>query len=172
MKKLCCKAEVVSVKNWIILSALFIGFMIASFYFADNIESLIISCILVLIFISVFTATNIQEMIRNKEETKNYQKIKTNGIKTDGKILKCLYNCDEFGAEISEVGIQKIYRLLVEYKDPKTKKIKTFYTPPLNFDPKKELGSKKCTVYIYQEELYITDFIRKTNKEQKINFDN
>lgn len=50
------------------------------------------------------------------------------------------------------------YRLIIEYFD--NGQVKKYETPDLNFNPKRTLGSNKCSIYLYNDEVYATDFIK------------
>lgn len=74
---------------------------------------------------------------------------------------------------ISDIGIKvksykndvKIkYYLIVEYTEP-SGCVKKYKTPILDFDPFKCLGSKECSVYLYDGHVFVTDFIEKEGSE-------
>ena len=54
------------------------------------------------------------------------------------------------------------------YIDPSTGKPVIIETPSLNFNPKFDLGSIKCTIYLYKNDFYATDFV-KSKKGKAIN---
>ncbi len=43
-----------------------------------------------------------------------------------------------------------------------------FKTPALNFNPKISLGSLDCSVYLYENDVYVTDFIRSSNTSIRV----
>ena len=43
-----------------------------------------------------------------------------------------------------------------------------YETPELSFDAHHCLGSKKCSVYILNDKLYVTDFVKLNNGEENI----
>lgn len=60
------------------------------------------------------------------------------------------------------------YRLLVKYIDPKTNEEKNFLTPNINFDPIVELGSFNCSVYIYNNDIYVGDIHKQSSLQTSI----
>ena len=50
------------------------------------------------------------------------------------------------------------YGLIIEYLD--NGQVIKYKTPSLNFNPKRTLGSNKCSIYLYNDEVYATDFIK------------
>lgn len=58
--------------------------------------------------------------------------------------------------------------MLVEYNEPKTGKTVVVCSPNLSFDPRSSLGSKQCSVYILDKEVYICDFVPRQKEETNI----
>jgi hypothetical protein len=90
-----------------------------------------------------------------------YRYIKENGKRVDGNIVKtCTHNYRE------EDSVEDFYTVVVEYKNPKDNSIVTFETPSLSFVPYDKLGSKKCSVYVLDDRVYVTDFVEKARGEK------
>ena len=53
-------------------------------------------------------------------------------------------------------GISSLFTLNISYDIDGSKK--TYTTPILGFNPIKDLASRNCNVYIYNNEIYVTDF--------------
>lgn len=61
-----------------------------------------------------------------------------------------------------------IYTVSIRYIDPFTFQEKNYKTPPLNFNPKNKLGSRECSVYIKDNEIYVSDFVERRKGENVI----
>ena len=72
------------------------------------------------------------------------------------------------GYQWRRVDSQTIYTVKIRYIDPFTFQEKTYKTPPLNFNPKYKLGSRECSVYIKDNEIYVSDFIERRKGENII----
>ena len=59
------------------------------------------------------------------------------------------------------------YYLYIKYIHPITKEVLFYHTPEINFHPD-ELGSKVCKVYLYNGEVYATEFAPRTEKQKAI----
>lgn len=102
------------------------------------------------------------------KERKRLKEIKEKGIKVEGNIIDYkTYSTrnSEFKNVIDEAHY---YTVLVEYVDPHTKEKTQYETPGLSFDAHHCLGSKKCSVYVYENEVYVTDFIPVNKGEENI----
>ena len=94
---------------------------------------------------------------------KKYKYIKENGKRVDGTILKpSSYNYREVD------HVETCYTVIVEYKNPKDGSMVTYETPSLSFIPSDKLGSKKCSVYILDDHVYVTDFVEKARGEKSV----
>ena len=60
------------------------------------------------------------------------------------------------------------YTVIVEYVNPYTNEKSHYETPELSFDAHRCLGSKKCSVYIFNDKLYVTDFVKLNKGEENI----
>lgn len=89
----------------------------------------------------------------NRKANKKYKEIKQNGTKVEGEIIG--WGCDVSGG--LEVSIT--YWLYISYLDLSGNQ-RVFRTPSVNFNPKITLGSTKCSVYLYENNIYATDFIK------------
>lgn len=114
----------------------------------------VILCISIIVFIIIMVATLLQYN-KDKKRCNIYTKIKQNGIRVNGKIL----NYKRYMEYLNGNDIIFHYTLLIEFINPNNNETKRIETPYLNFVPLKALGSKDCSVYIYNEDVYITDFV-------------
>lgn len=108
------------------------------------------------------------EAKRKFKERKRLKEIKEKGIKVEGNIIDYkTYSTrkSEFKNVIDEAYY---YTVTVEYIDPHTKEKIKYETPGLSFDAHHCLGSKKCSVYVYENEVYVTDFIPVNKGEENI----
>lgn len=101
--------------------------------------------------------------IKTKKIVNNYNEIKENGQKAQGEIVS-------YSSKVIRIGDNHTwhYTVTVKYNDPYTKQEKIYTTPDLNFDPVHSLGSKTCTVYVLNEQVYVTDFIERQKEQENI----
>lgn len=108
------------------------------------------------------------ETKKKYKERKRLKEIKEKGIKVEGNII----DYKTYSARNSEINnvIDKsyYYTVIVEYVDPHTKEKKEYETPGLAFDAHHCLGSKKCSVYVYENKVYVSDFIPVNKGEENI----
>lgn len=85
---------------------------------------------------------------------KKYKTIKEKGTKVDGFIETPYeeYKTDMFGRTNYH------YYLLVKYKNPETNQEVEYKTPRLGFNPFRYIKSQKCSVYLYNNEKYVSDY--------------
>lgn len=108
------------------------------------------------------------EAKRKFKERKRLKEIKEKGTKAEGNIIDYkTYSTrnSEFKNVIDEAYY---YTVTVEYIDPHTKEKTQYETPGLSFDAHHCLESKKCSVYVYENEVYVTDFIPVNKGEENI----
>lgn len=153
MKKLGYEIETKHYTSIIIGIIFPILILLGGFIWWKNIFTVIL-CISIIVFIIIMLATLLQY---NKDKKKMcvYTKVKQNGIKVNGKIL----NYKRYMEYVNVNDIIFHYTLLIEFTNPNSNETKKIETPYLNFVPPKALGSKNCSVYIYNEEVYVTDFV-------------
>ena len=164
MKKLKYESEDISV-NWIAVFfssipciAICIG---ACLYGISDIN--IVSILMCAPFF-IFFIINIVFLLEKKSTINKNNMIKKNGQRVVGNIFK--YDIKKEQHYINhEIQYKHIFKVYVGYTDPYTKKHQTFETPPLNFNPL-QLSSKKCSVYVYDNMVYVTDF-QQVKKDEK-----
>ncbi|MBQ7105736.1 MAG: hypothetical protein IJN90_07760 [Bacilli bacterium] len=79
--------------------------------------------------------------------------IKKHGVRVDGFI-------SDIGCKVADNQRKSLkYYLFVEYNDPASGKLITYKTPILNFNPIFKIGSKVCSVYIYKNKVFVSDFV-------------
>jgi hypothetical protein len=100
---------------------------------------------------------------RCKKRSQEYQEIKEKGQKVQGTII-------DYSATTTKSGDSYTwhYTVTVSYIDPYTKQEKTYVTPDLTFNPIQSLGSKLCSVYVLNEKIYVTDFIKREKNQENI----
>ncbi|MBQ9315108.1 MAG: hypothetical protein IJ220_09000 [Clostridia bacterium] len=57
--------------------------------------------------------------------------------------------------------------LYIEYLDKNNQK-RIFRTPSVNFSSRFSLESTECSVYVYEDEAYATDFVKAKNSSEKV----
>lgn len=156
-KKLKYKNEIsTSIKDLIFIILTLIGFYILTqiFEVGDKKTVLIILGGFAILSFIIFVITGINaKRIRTKNNS-----IKNNGIKVYGKIL-------EYKGDNSDDTTK--YTLLVEYKDPYTQQLKSYETPHIGFSIN-DLGSRECSVYVYNDDIYVTEFVLVEDGEKSI----
>lgn len=105
------------------------------------------------------------------------------GNKRDRKMRKELKNTREKGTKVEGTIVQfhvhvthgvdskhysSYYTLTVEYINPYTNETLQYETPELAFDACHQLGSKKCSVYVLDDKVYVTDFIGVERGEESV----
>lgn len=94
------------------------------------------------------------------KKLKKYKEIKLNGKKTQGQIVG-------WTMDTGTVDTSDSYFVFVEYLD-ENENAKKFKTPALNFNPSWRLGSKECSVYLYKDEAYATDFVKAKKESERV----
>lgn len=179
MKKLQYEEE--NNKDGIVVFGINIGIFILSFVFIFCILYSVlfqsgnaILCVVLSVIFSYFIAkrySNKKTLERNII-TEKYNNIKNNGEKYEGEIIKIIKNKYlDTGAGDSGGGIIERYSVVIKYLDSNNN-IKEYETPELNFNPNKDLGSNKCSVYDCNGNIYVTDFISKKDGDTPINLPN
>lgn len=166
MRKLGYKSEDKDHISALIIGFLFSGVLVygAFFWWNDAFLTIIGIAILVLITMIIVSILCYKKYVI---EMKRINNIKNNGIKVDGIIQGYKEKNEHHIARGSEDSYTTtIYKLFVMYNDPNTLKPSIIETPELNFTPYLKLGSTKCSVYIFNGEFYVTDFVSRKNGEK------
>lgn len=100
---------------------------------------------------------------KTKKIVKINNEIKEKGQRIPGEII-------DYSSDVTRSGDSHNwhYTVTVKYTDPYTKQEKTYTTPDLNFNPIQSLGSKTCTVYILNEQIYVSDFVKREKDQANI----
>lgn len=100
---------------------------------------------------------------KTKKIVKINNEIKEKGQRIPGEII-------DYSSDVTRSGDSHNwhYTVTVKYTDPYTKQQKTYTTPDLNFNPIQSLGSKTCTVYILNEQIYVSDFVKREKDQANI----
>ncbi len=100
---------------------------------------------------------------RCKKASQEHNEIKEKGQKVQGTII-------DYSATTTKSGDSYTwhYTVTVSYIDPYTKQEKTYVTPDLTFNPIQSLGSKLCSVYVLNEKIYVTDFVKREKNQENI----
>ncbi len=161
------KEEQISLLNLILfggLTAFFFFFLYLFFSHKINFANYIIY-----LFLAVYILWSLifyfEFFLPSWQKRQKYQRIRKNGLKVKGFI-------EDFAYKVMVVNFkkgrkEKNFYLIVSYIDSLTREKKIIQTPPINFNPLQKLKSRVCSVYIYQDEVYVTDF-EKRNKNDKI----
>ncbi|MBR3281043.1 MAG: hypothetical protein IKI57_04290 [Clostridia bacterium] len=94
------------------------------------------------------------------KKIKKYKEIRKKGTKVTGKIIA-------WGVDPGSIDLPDTYCVYVSYTDLAGNQ-KEFKTPTLNFNPKRRLGSMDCSVYLFEDDVYVTDFIKATNDSMRV----
>ena len=100
---------------------------------------------------------------KTKKIVKINNEIKEKGQRIPGEII-------DYSSDVTRSGDSHNwhYTVTVKYTDPYTKQEKTYTTPDLNFNPIQSLGSKTCTVYVLNEQIYVSDFVKREKDQANI----
>lgn len=90
-------------------------------------------------------------------EYKKHEKIKKYGKKISATIVD--FECRPFAKH------SVAYSLDVKFFHPKYNQEIIFKTPEVSFHPIEELGDKKCNAYVYNDEIYISDFVSRMSDQ-------
>ncbi len=113
-------------------------------------SALLLGIFVLLGFGLLMTIIYIPTLIKALNVRKANRNIMANGIKLQGRIVNY-----SIGTHMRD----RIYSVTVSYIDPYTCKEKQISTPPLSFDPVTALGSDRCSVYVFNDSYYVTDFV-------------
>ena len=58
--------------------------------------------------------------------------------------------------------------LRIRYINPKNGLEEIYETPQINFNPFYQLGNKYCSVYLYKDKIYVSDFVEKSKHQANI----
>lgn len=169
MKKLCYQVEEKNTIAYIVFSC---------FCVFGSIISIIVSMLagakdkdifagipaIILFAIFVYIIFFIDDKSKEKDR-KQLNDIKQNGTKIEGTIIKFNeYRTRSYNGD----GHHTYYSVIVEYVKPHTNEKMQYETPVLSFDAFHRLGSKKCSVYILNDKIYVTDFVKVNKGEENI----
>ena len=97
----------------------------------------------------------------NLKDIRKIKKIKEKGTVVNGTIIA--WDLDVSYGEYSSIN----YYVYVRYNDLNQEE-KIFKTPSLNFNPKRHLGSANCRVYLFDNDVYVTNFVNAKTKDECI----
>lgn len=60
------------------------------------------------------------------------------------------------------------YYLWVKYFNPYTQQEVLYKTPRIGFNPIDDLGDRRCSVYIYGNDIYVSDFVARLENQNRI----
>jgi len=95
-----------------------------------------------------------------RKKLKRYKEIRQKGTKVTGKIIA-------WGTEPGALDLPDTPIVYVSYTDL-SRNQNVFKTPSLNFNPKRTLGSLDCSVYLFENDVYVTDFVKATNNAMRV----
>ncbi len=160
MKKLCYADEKMSIILNLLNLFMFLGVIIYSFNMISKGEEYggYIGLICIVLLLELFYILKFVKPIL-KVKIK-YKKIKKNGTKFEGYITHFSYerywniylnnnNKDQFKFTLNiKYGKNSVYK-----------------TPELGFNPIRDLGSRECSIYVFNNEVYATDFVKRKFSE-------
>lgn len=164
MKKLIYEDEKIN-PLWLIIICLFylpLIYMVWYIIFNSNIEekgSNVVFAIMWFVIITYFLYYYVKDAIKTR---KKYKYIKEHGEKYSAYIENFNYKTYiKSSARTLEDAPQwytkKEFTLNVSYTNKNGEK-EVYTTPILGFNPIKDLASRNCNIYKYENELYVTDF--------------
>lgn len=172
MKKLCYEVEEKNTIAYIVFSCFFIFVLITSIIAAmltgaESKDMLVefVGIALFALFIYIILFINDKKKDKFRKELIN---IKKNGIKVEGTLIKFNKYTTRFVRADHGSEYSFHYTVTVEYTNPYTNERVQYETPELSFDAHHSLGSKKCSVYIFEDKVYVTDFMKRTKGEENI----
>ena len=162
MRRMCYEKEKISLLGIIPLLVMY-AFVILYFINGDVEKGEIkeyIGIIGILAFITLFyIIIFFRPVLKNIYK---YKKIKREGIKYDGYITG--YNYEKyFDIRTNKYVEQYMYTLNIRYR-----KNSILKTPEISFNPISDLGSRECSIYVLNNEVYATDFKRRKYGEKII----
>lgn len=172
MKKLCYKDEEKNTIAYIILSCFFVFcalfLIIVDIIKGTESKDLFFELSAIILFaLFMYTILFIDDKKKDKIR-KELNNIKENGIKVEGTLIKF----NEYRTKTPNPDGRAEYRfhytVIVEYVNPYTNEKLQYETPELSFDAHHYLGSKKCSVYILNDKVYVTDFVKLNKGEESI----
>lgn len=172
MKKLCYEVEEKNTIACIVFSCFcvlgaIISIIVGMFTGAENKDLFagIIGIILFALFIYIILFANDKRKDKIRKELNN---IKEKGIKVEGTLIKFNKYTTTFRSINRGIEYRHHYTVIVEYINPYTNEKLQYETPKLSFDAHHHLGSKKCSVYILNDKIYVTDFVKLNKGEANI----
>ena len=173
MKKLGYEFDNKDIFPWIFLCILIVVLLvlpsIIAIYNNEFINFLPAAIILAIIFVIAIISMKRQQKSHNDYREQITSAVEK-GVKVVGKINDIKYVDEEFREPNREKTYIHKYKLLIEYTNPSTKEKAVFETPILSFNPIYSLASRDCSVYIYNDIVYATDFIPVKNGEKSVFF--
>lgn len=125
----------------------------------------IIVILLFAIFIYIIIFLNDK---KNAKIRKELIEIKEKGIKVEGNLVRFNKYTTKFKNAENQTKYHYHYTVIVEYINPYTNEKSQYETPELSFDAHHSLGSKKCNVYVLNNKIYVTDFVKIKKGEENI----
>lgn len=132
-------------------------FMFLAFFIGTLLEGLSLTVSLIVSFFStlVLSIIVLVNNIKGYKFYKKNQEIKNNGRRINGYVSSFEYSVTNGKYQRAE------YTLVINYIDPFSGINCVYKTPVVNFDIFNDLGSRNCSVYLYNDMIYVSDYIRK-----------
>ena len=163
MKKLCYADEKMSTILNLLSVFIFLGVIIYSVNmigegeeYGGYIGLICITLLLELFYILKFVRPTLNVIIK-------YKNIKKNGTKFEGYITS--FNYEKFWNIYLDNNDKSQFKYTLNIKYGKNS---IYKTPELNFNPIRDLGSRECSIYVFNNEVYATDFIKRKFNEKCI----
>ena len=165
LKKLRYKSENLGIDTFIILSLFTLIIFLLTSLSENNIEYFYF-----IIFYGIGCLFCVLEFVNGLKNRIKYNKIIKNGFKVDGKILGIKTEITSSQSVNSPTEHDHFFekKLYVQYTLPESDKTYTILTEELNQDPQFYLGSRNCSIYILNDETYVTDFVKRKKGQSNI----
>lgn len=114
--------------------------------------------IMFVLFVGPFFLINLKYVLNYNHNLK----IMRYGQRLDGYIVDLDYKIS-YGKHV-----RVYYYLIVKYFNPYTNQEMLYMTPKVNFDPIEDLGERRCSVYITNNEIYVSDFVARLENQDRL----
>ena len=152
--------------------------------YADEIKNytglIVFSCIFGVLFLLVFLTEDVNDLFscfifilimflvlfvifyNGVKKYKHNLEIKRIGQRIDAYIMDFEYKV-RHGKHI-----RVEYFLIIKYFNPYYNQEMVYKTPQVNFDPVDDLGDRRCSVYITNTDIYVSDFIPRMTNQNRV----
>lgn len=162
MKKLNYKSEDLGLSTFVFFTGFVLIMFVLNLFIDSNLD--FIYFVGFYLIGLIFFICNAIGGLNNRRK---YRTIKNNGIKFNGYIVGLKNEVlSHFTSEGREYSFEN--KLIVQYARDNKENLNTVITEDLNFNPKLDLGSRECSVYILNDQVYVTDFVKRKKGQDNI----